>query len=139
MTSIPLPSAIFDLVFCTEVLEHIENDTAAVSELRRVMRPGGWLLLSTPTPPAEFDPMHVREGYTAATLAQMLGAEGLEVVRVEFCMYAIYRRILKAFQRRTRLPLHLVKLAAYLDRYSRWGVPMDLLVAARLPNIVRSS
>jgi SAM-dependent methyltransferase len=133
VTSVPLASGTVDLVFCTEVLEHVEDDLAALHELRRVMKPGGWLVLSTPTPPAQFDPMHVREGYTAATLVKMLSAQGFIVVRVDYCMYAIYRFILGAFRIYSRLPLHLVRLAAVLDRCTRWGPPMDVMVAARLP------
>ena len=37
-----------DAVLCTETLEHVPNLFRAVSELRRVVRPGGWLMLSTP-------------------------------------------------------------------------------------------
>ena len=46
------------------MLEHIADDGAALDELRRVLAPGGWLLIAVPTPPAAYDPNHVREGYT---------------------------------------------------------------------------
>jgi SAM-dependent methyltransferase len=131
LTAIPLASESIDLVVCTEVLEHVQNDAAALYELSRVMKPGGWLLLSTPTLPAEFDPMHVREGYAATVLAEMLGSQGLEVMRVDYCMYAIYRRLLRAFRQHSRLPLNLVRLAVVLDRCTRWGPPMDMVVLAR--------
>lgn len=38
----------FDLVVCSEVTEHLENPFAAVSNLRRMTRPGGYLILTTP-------------------------------------------------------------------------------------------
>jgi len=38
----------FDLVTCTEVLEHVENFRHAVREAGRVLKPGGWLVVSTP-------------------------------------------------------------------------------------------
>ena len=38
----------FDHVFMMEVLEHVETPQAALDEVRRVLRPGGTLLLSTP-------------------------------------------------------------------------------------------
>jgi SAM-dependent methyltransferase len=134
LSAIPVTTGAMDLVLCTEVLEHIEDDGIALDELRRVLKPGGWLLLSTPTPPAEFDPLHVREGYAQETLVAMLGARGLEVIRVDFCIYGVYRRILRAFRRFGRLPRHLVSLAALFDRRSRWGMPMDIVVLARLPS-----
>jgi 2-polyprenyl-3-methyl-5-hydroxy-6-metoxy-1,4-benzoquinol methylase len=45
---VPFASASFDLVWCSEVLEHLADPRAALAELRRVLRPGGVLLLTTP-------------------------------------------------------------------------------------------
>jgi SAM-dependent methyltransferase len=134
LTAIPVTTGSMDLVFCTEVLEHVGDDGAAFDELRRVLKPDGWLLLSTPTPPAEFDPLHVREGYHHEALVEMLSARGLEVVDVDFCIYAVYRRILPAFRRFGRLPSGLVRLGALIDRRSRWGMPMNIVVLAQLPS-----
>jgi ubiquinone/menaquinone biosynthesis C-methylase UbiE len=46
----PLPFAdnVFDLVVCIETLEHIRDVQLALSEIRRVLRPGGRLALTTP-------------------------------------------------------------------------------------------
>lgn len=38
----------FDLVLCIEVIEHLENPWNLFRELRKVVRPGGTLILSTP-------------------------------------------------------------------------------------------
>jgi SAM-dependent methyltransferase len=43
-----VPAERFDCVFCTEVLEHTLQPFDAVTELYRVLRPGGRLVLSTP-------------------------------------------------------------------------------------------
>ena len=43
-----VPSERFDCVFCTEVLEHTLQPFDAVSELRRLLAPGGVLVLSVP-------------------------------------------------------------------------------------------
>ena len=45
--AIPVPDASFDLVLCTQVLEHVDDPARAVAELRRVTAPGGRVLLST--------------------------------------------------------------------------------------------
>jgi 2-polyprenyl-3-methyl-5-hydroxy-6-metoxy-1,4-benzoquinol methylase len=43
-----LPRASFDVVLCTEVIEHVAESRAALAGMRRLLRPGGVLLLSTP-------------------------------------------------------------------------------------------
>jgi SAM-dependent methyltransferase len=44
---IPVPDGSFELVLCTQTLEHAEDPPGAVRELRRVVAPGGRVLLST--------------------------------------------------------------------------------------------
>jgi 2-polyprenyl-3-methyl-5-hydroxy-6-metoxy-1,4-benzoquinol methylase len=48
IVDIPAPSDSFDVVLCTEVLEHLPDPVAAIGELTRVLRPGGLLLLTAP-------------------------------------------------------------------------------------------
>lgn len=43
-----LASDTFDLVLCTEVIEHIPDSPAALGEMHRLLKPGGALVLSTP-------------------------------------------------------------------------------------------
>jgi SAM-dependent methyltransferase len=43
-----LPARDFDLVLCTEVIEHIPDSLAALRGMRRLLKPGGVLVLSTP-------------------------------------------------------------------------------------------
>jgi SAM-dependent methyltransferase len=45
--AIPVEDATFDAVLCLQVLEHVPDPAAAVRELRRVVKPGGRVLLST--------------------------------------------------------------------------------------------
>ena len=45
--TVPVPSESFDAVLSTQVLEHVEDPGVYLSECRRVLRPGGRLLLST--------------------------------------------------------------------------------------------
>jgi len=42
-----IPDASFDIVLCTEVLEHLHTPERAIAEFRRVLKPQGLLLLST--------------------------------------------------------------------------------------------
>ncbi len=76
----------FDLAICLDVLEHIENDCAALESLYRALRPGGYLILHVPNNiPAHFaieEPGHVREGYENEELKAKLSRVGFEVLQL---------------------------------------------------------
>jgi SAM-dependent methyltransferase len=48
LTAAPLDDDSFDVILCNHVLEHIPDDRAALSELKRMLAPGGWSLVLTP-------------------------------------------------------------------------------------------
>jgi SAM-dependent methyltransferase len=48
ITDIPLDADSIDLIICSHVLEHIDDDAKAMSELRRVLSPGGTALIMCP-------------------------------------------------------------------------------------------
>lgn len=47
-SSLPFPDAIFDVVLMSEVIEHVEDFRSAISEVCRVLKPGGVLLITWP-------------------------------------------------------------------------------------------
>lgn len=137
VTALPFADATFDSALCSEVLEHIRDDATAVAELTRVLKPGGLLLISVPTPPAPADPNHVREGYTLDRLTGLLARHGFEPVGVERCMHGWMRALYVAWHRlhraagRNIFPRALLRGAAHLDRRTAWGQPWDLVLLAR--------
>jgi SAM-dependent methyltransferase len=91
-THLPFADATFDTVVTSEVLEHIQDDVAAIKELHRVLKPGGTLGVTVPTWwPEKINWMlsdeyhapkspggHVRI-YSATELKAKLRAAGLDV------------------------------------------------------------
>src|SRR6266508_1350835 len=44
----PLVEQAFDVLFCTEVLEHVSDTYTAIQELARLVKPGGAIIITTP-------------------------------------------------------------------------------------------
>jgi len=100
-TQLPFRDGAFQFVLCSEVLEHLEDDAAAVREMARILAEGGQGVITVPytglgftsflellkiktvhdVPGPEY---HVRPGYDERSLGQLLVAHGLEVERVTF-------------------------------------------------------
>lgn len=49
--SLPFADESFDVVLCSHVLEHVENDRRAILEIYRILRKGGWGILQVPLDP----------------------------------------------------------------------------------------
>jgi len=48
LTRLELPDCDFDVIIAIHVLEHIEDDRAALTEIYRILNPGGWTVLMVP-------------------------------------------------------------------------------------------
>jgi SAM-dependent methyltransferase len=48
VTCIDIPDNHFDVVICNHVLEHVPKDSAAMNEIYRVLKPGGYAILQVP-------------------------------------------------------------------------------------------
>jgi len=88
----------FEIITCFENIEHIIDDAAVMRSLAHVLRPGGRLLLTTPS--QDYIPMaagdagpfkevedggHVRKGYSPERLSCLSEQAGLKVVEISFC------------------------------------------------------
>jgi SAM-dependent methyltransferase len=80
---LPFADASLDLVTALDVVEHIADDVAALRELRRVLRPGGLLLVAVPAFMFlwgdQDEISHHFRRYTAASLRRSLQGAGFAV------------------------------------------------------------
>jgi SAM-dependent methyltransferase len=82
---LPFADAAFDVVTCLDVVEHTPDDRVTLTELRRVTRPGGVLIVTVPAYPALWSRhdvvnRHFRR-YDRASLRTAARAAGWTVVR----------------------------------------------------------
>ena len=127
---LPIRGGTFDTVICLDLLEHVVERDRLLGEIRRVLRPGGALLLAVPNRATSWkrrlaraglfaysDPDHKIE-YTLPELAAELGRNGFRIVRMHTAVYdtpligvidvagsvslALYRRITEARRRLAR-------------------------------------
>lgn len=89
-TLLPFPDNYFDIVTMLDVLEHVEDDLAAVREIQRVLKPGGAFVLSVPAYQnlwsAHDEALHHFRRYEHDGLQAVLREGGLKVWRISFAM-----------------------------------------------------
>lgn len=90
----PEISESFDCILAIDVLEHIEEDEAAIHHFAQRLCQGGYLIISTPSDlggsdvyredQKSFISEHVRDGYNLNDLIQKLTKAGLEIVQAQY-------------------------------------------------------
>jgi ubiquinone/menaquinone biosynthesis C-methylase UbiE len=81
--AIPVPDASFDVVICTEVLEHVPEPIAVVREFGRIVAPGGRLILTAPLGSGiHQEPYHFYGGYTPYWYRRFLKEAGFGSIAV---------------------------------------------------------
>lgn len=121
--SLPFSDNAFETILFLEVLEHIEDDRAALHEIWRVLRPEGKLVVSVPVPPGEVNDElewgHKREGYELPVIVDLLANSGFEVQRHAFAEFRFSRvatKLIRLWKQATRLPPPIfLSWLAYLD------------------------
>ncbi len=95
---LPFAGGSFDLVLATDIVEHVADDVAAIAELRRVLKPGGHLLLTVPTFPLLWGHQdvvgHHQRRYKMRDLLRKLRGGGLEPERHFYFNYLLFLPIL---------------------------------------------
>jgi SAM-dependent methyltransferase len=154
--ALPVPSGSVDVITALDLLEHIPDDAAAVTEFTRALRPGGVLLVTVPALPwlwSEHDEAldHLRR-YPAMRLRALLQGAGLEIQRLSPVIGCLLPpiallRLLQRLRRRphgspetafivppTPINLLLIGLLWLENRWVlRWNLPIgvSLLAVAR--------
>lgn len=91
---VPLPDASCDMVTLLDVLEHVRDEASLLAEARRLVRPGGHLLITVPAFPLlwgiQDEVSHHYRRYRKRGLAAALRAAGLEIVFITYFNTALF-------------------------------------------------
>jgi SAM-dependent methyltransferase len=143
---LPFRDLAFDTLLCSQVLEHLPEPGLAMTEMARVLRPGGNLILTAPHIWGIHEEPHDYYRFTRYGLAHLMARAGLEAIEIRamagfwvtfgarFCYY------LEAFERGPLIPLirlgyGAIQFAAFLlDRLHRVeGDAWNYLAVGRKP------
>jgi SAM-dependent methyltransferase len=104
-TKLPFRAGIFDVVMASDVLEHIEDDDAAILEIARVLRPGGRVIICVPAhqwlfASHDYALQHYRR-YSKGELRHLLNSAGFQIRLLSYwntvlfplvCVYRLVRQ-----------------------------------------------
>ncbi len=97
---LPFADGQFELVLALDVLEHLDEDGAAILELGRVLRPGGALVIFVPALPLlwglQDDVSQHRRRYLRGPLGALVAGGGLRVERLTYFNTILFPPILAA-------------------------------------------
>jgi 2-polyprenyl-6-hydroxyphenyl methylase/3-demethylubiquinone-9 3-methyltransferase len=136
--ALPFDPASFDFVICSEVIEHTVDPALAVSELARVLRPGGVLIITVPNRVWHF-------AIDIANLLKLRPYEGYE----NWLWWPELRRYVE------RQPLQIERMKGFhmipfvvpathgllrrIDRFGEWLGPVMLNIAVRARKVATPS
>ena len=124
---LPFGEETFDLVCAFDVVEHTDPDSASLAEIRRVLRPGGRLLMTVPAYQWAWSDHDVANGhhrrYTRPRAVASVEAAGLRVERATYGFTATF-------------PLFALERLARRARGSRSTGPVDTVEIPQFPRPV---
>lgn len=141
LTCLPFRSGSFDVVSALDVIEHIPDDSRAVDEIVRVLRPGGILVATVPAYQFLWGPhdeaLHHQRRYHAAEFHRLIRESGLVVETQTFLLTALFPFALaariatrgKEKQAEAKVP----KVAPMVNRALIRLQELELCVARRIP------
>lgn len=104
ITNIPVGDESFDVILCTEVLEHVPHPVLAIKEFSRILKKGGILLLTAPLGSGlHQEPYHFYGGFTPYWYEKFLTENGFQISNIESNMkfYSFFSQEYIRFIRRS--------------------------------------
>jgi len=155
---LPFADETFDKIICAEVMEHIHNDRGAAAEFFRILKPGGIMAVTVPTPWTEHvygrlswhyfrtPGGHIRI-YRPKQIFNVLTSGGLRIYAISFAhsfhsLYWVLRCLCGLHNEQARIPklyhrfLHFILLHKPLSRWEdscNYFFPKSMVVYTQKP------
>lgn len=95
---LPFDDNSFSLILATDIIEHVDDDKKAVEEMFRVLRTGGFMLISVPTFQSLWGPQdnlsHHKRRYRLAELLAILNRDDSEILSSFYFNFLLFIPIL---------------------------------------------
>ena len=121
-----------DTVYCVNVLEHIEDDVAALTMFRHVIVQGGHVLIYVPAFQSAYGPLDAELGhhrrYSKQTLAAAFAKAGIELVRLRYANpVGLIGWMFNSHVRKARH--HSLEQVRLFERFvAPWALPLERLI-----------
>jgi ubiquinone/menaquinone biosynthesis C-methylase UbiE len=84
ITKIPVEDGFYDAILCTEVIEHVPEPIKVLQEMRRILKPGGRIIMTAPLGSGiHQEPYHFYGGYTPFWYQKFLTDLGFDHICIE--------------------------------------------------------
>lgn len=146
LTALPFEDGAYDVIICSDVIEHIKDDARAVQELDRVLAPGSTLILTVPYDSKNNRRIykmfgHERPGYSVRDMHKLLAPYALSIERIacyEYALGSILFKVLSAIPSAPIMaalfyPLYVLYL---LDMFFKIGEPNGICFKIRKQALV---
>jgi 2-polyprenyl-3-methyl-5-hydroxy-6-metoxy-1,4-benzoquinol methylase len=121
-----------DTIYCVNVLEHIEDDVAALKAFKDAIVPGGHVLIYVPAVQAAYGPLDAELGhhrrYSKRTLSAAFAAAGLDLIRLRYANpIGLIGWMYNA--RVTKARSHSLDQVRVFERFvAPWALPLERLI-----------
>ncbi len=133
-----LPEGQFDLITAFDILEHIQDDTAVLTEWRRSLRRGGLILLTVPAHQWLFNKhdevLHHRRRYSAVELRRKIESAGLTVRFISpffFFVFPVFVVVRIVMGRRPRTTYETASAATHTEGILVWLSSLEAALMRR--------
>lgn len=133
----------FDTVFAINIVEHVENDSLAIQNCRKLLQTGGTLIILVPAYPAlynrfDLELKHFRR-YTIKTLSQLLSNEAFSISKIHYFNFigilgwwfsgnVLKKKIIPL--RQMKLYNKLVPVIKFIDKIIRGKIGLSVIIFA---------